>query len=130
MKQRAIAVIRVSSEEQAAEGRAGMDRQRADVIWTAQHYNLDIVRTVELEGVSGTTVMADRRFRAVMHDISDPGIAGVVCSALDRLVRPEGYDFGVLQQFWNTRKLILTPSGPMDPSSTQGQLLVGIQGLM
>ena len=46
--QRAIGLIRLSTQEQAVEGRAGIDRQKNDIAVAARVHDLEVVRVVEV----------------------------------------------------------------------------------
>jgi len=55
---RVIELIRVSTEEQAAEDRAGIPAQRDANRRTARTYGLTIVRSIEIVDVSGAAVLS------------------------------------------------------------------------
>lgn len=121
-KLKAVGLIRLSTAEQAAEGRAGIDRQRNDIQVAARMHNVDVVRTVEVVE-SGTRVRGQRDFEQIFKDLKDGVVDGVCCSALDRLVRPDTFaDYGVLDHFKLNRKRIFTPGGIIDPGSQNGFL--------
>ena len=63
---KAIALVRVSTEEQAAEDRAGLPAQRVEIERIAAAHGLAIVEWVELHGVSGAAVLSDPRFDALL----------------------------------------------------------------
>jgi hypothetical protein len=52
-----IELIRVSTEGQAGDDRAGIPARRAVNRRTAQSHSLEIVRTIEMADVSGTAVL-------------------------------------------------------------------------
>jgi DNA invertase Pin-like site-specific DNA recombinase len=81
-KRRAIGILRVSTDQQDVE------RQRRDVAAAARAHNLEITRTLELPNLSGTKMLSNTDVRRVLADLARPDIAGVVVSAIDRLVRP------------------------------------------
>jgi DNA invertase Pin-like site-specific DNA recombinase len=66
MKRRAIAVLRVSTDQQDSE------RQRQDVQRVADGHGLTIARWVELEGVSGRTVLKNADMNRVLNDLKRP----------------------------------------------------------
>ena len=109
----AIALIRVSTGAQADEGRAGLESQRVEIRRIAAAHDLKITEWVELEGVSGAKVMADQRFTGLLARLEDPGIAGVIVAAWDRLMRPESLaDYAILEEFRRTGTIVYTPTGP------------------
>jgi DNA invertase Pin-like site-specific DNA recombinase len=83
---RAIAFIRLSTEEQAEEGRAGVLRQRNDIAVAAMIHDLKVVQTLEAIGLGGTKVLESPVFKELCRTL--PAVDGVIVSALDRLVRP------------------------------------------
>jgi hypothetical protein len=56
MSKRVIELIRVSTEQQAADDRASVPAQRAVNRRTCDQYGLEIVRSIEMADVSGTAV--------------------------------------------------------------------------
>lgn len=65
----AIALLRVSSEAQAGPERQGLPAQREVCQRIASAHGLQVVRWVELEGVSGAAVLAEPRFARVLADL-------------------------------------------------------------
>jgi DNA invertase Pin-like site-specific DNA recombinase len=84
---RVIALLRVSTEEQAADDRAGLDRQREAIARTAITQNLEVIRTLTLIDVSGANVLLNPEYVAMLQDVENKAVDGVVVSDLDRLVR-------------------------------------------
>jgi DNA invertase Pin-like site-specific DNA recombinase len=82
----AIGFCRLSTEEQAQEGRAGLLRQHQEIRLSVERWNLEIVRTVEIADVSGTQVLESQEFQELLHSL--PDVDGVVVAAIDRLMRP------------------------------------------
>jgi len=131
MSKRVIELIRVSTEGQAAEDRAGIPAQRAVNRRTASHYGLEIVRTIEISDVSGAAVLRSPEIRQLLELITSPDIHGVVAKEFSRLMRPENFgDYALLQAFADTRTLLYLPDGPIDFGSKTGRLLGGIRALM
>lgn len=121
----AIAILRVSTDQQDTA------RQKRDVAQAADAHNLEIVRTLELPGLSGTKMLTNAEVRKVLADLARPDIAGVVVSAIDRLVRPgELGDLAIFDAFQRTRKLIFTPAQVIDVGSQAGFLTSGVQGII
>lgn len=119
-KLKAIGLIRLSTQEQAQLGRAGADRQRNDIAVAARMHNLEITRVVEVIE-SGTKVRGQKDFQQIFRDLKDGAVDGVVCSNLDRLVRPDCFaDYGVLDHFRLNRRRIFTPGGIIDPATQTG----------
>src|SRR5215471_2387479 len=103
MKRRAIAILRVSTDQQDVE------RQRRDVAAAARVHDLEITRTLELSDLSGTKMLDHAEVRRVLADLARPDIAGVVVSAIDRMVRPDmPGDMAIFDPFKRLHKLIWT----------------------
>jgi DNA invertase Pin-like site-specific DNA recombinase len=98
-KLKAIGLIRLSTQEQAQEGRAGINRQRTDIAIAARVHCLDVVRVVEVIE-SGTKVRGQADFQQIFRELKSGSVDGVVCSNLDRLVRADCFeDFAVFDHF-------------------------------
>ncbi|MGH9344595.1 MAG: recombinase family protein [Terriglobia bacterium] len=133
MPQKAIALIRVSSEEQAAEGLAGVERQQRDIAAIAARHNLTIDHMYSLEGVSGSTVRLNSQFQRMLAHVVKPGIAGLVISSPDRLMRCSDLsDLAVLAPFGDSARPRLIWSGEsiFDLSKFESQILFLMQTLI
>jgi DNA invertase Pin-like site-specific DNA recombinase len=119
-----ISLLRVSTDLQ------DLSRQRTDVRRVIAAHGLDVLRTVEVDGVSGRHVQQDPQFQAIFRDLQRADVAGVAISALDRLFRPEQYsDFCILDYFRANRKLIFSAKeGVLDPATDAGFLMSLMSG--
>lgn len=86
---RVIALLRVSTEEQAADDRAGLARQQSVINRTVAANNLEVVRTVTLTDVSGNNVLLNPDFQAILRAVESKEIDGVVAADQDRFVRAD-----------------------------------------
>jgi DNA invertase Pin-like site-specific DNA recombinase len=126
---RAIGFCRLSTEEQAQEGRAGLLRQRQEIRLSAERWNLEIVRTVEVTDVSGTQVLESQEFQELLRSLGD--VDGVVIAAIDRLMRPDDFSsFSIYDHFLKQRKLIWTPSSRLDVHEDSGFMEALVSGMM
>jgi len=124
MLKKAIELIRVSTEGQAGEDRAGIPAQRAVNRRTAQQYGLEIVRTIELSDVSGAAVAKAPEIAELLRLMESPEIHGVVAREFSRLMRPENFlDYALLQTFADTNTILYLPEGPIDFASKSGRLM-------
>jgi DNA invertase Pin-like site-specific DNA recombinase len=117
MNKRAIALLRVSSNQQDNQ------RQRSDIERLRKKYSLDLVETVELDGVSGRFVRENARFVQVLEDLRHrPDVAGIALSAIDRFFRTNRYsDTGIFEPLSDAGKLIWSMrEGEVDPSTDEG----------
>jgi DNA invertase Pin-like site-specific DNA recombinase len=128
---KAIALCRLSTDEQAQEGRAGLLRQKEDVRITAQRFNLEIARVFEVVDVSGTVFTNTAECREMLAELDQPQISGLVVPALDRLMRPDDFaSFGVYDFFLRKNKRIWTPSGEINVSEDSGYTLTLVQSMV
>jgi len=126
-----IELIRVSTEGQAAEDRAGIPAQRAVNRRTAAQYGLSIVKTIEISDVSGAAVLRTPEIQELLRLIESPQIHGVVAKEFSRLMRPENFsDYVLLQAFADSNTVLYLPEGPIDLSSKSGRLLGTIRAAM
>jgi DNA invertase Pin-like site-specific DNA recombinase len=106
--QKVIGLVRVSSEEQAEEGRGGIERQWRDISAICAREGLEIVERYQLEDVSGSAVKHNSQFQKMLRHVAGSGIAGLVVSSPDRLMRCDSLaDLAVLQPFGDDTKLRL-----------------------
>jgi DNA invertase Pin-like site-specific DNA recombinase len=124
MMSKVIQLLRVSTEGQAADDKAGLAAQRAINQRTAATYRLEIVKTIEISDVSGTTVLRAPEMQELLRLIESPDIHGVIAKEFSRLMRPENFkDYALLQAFVDTRTVLYLPDGPIDFSSSMGGFL-------
>jgi DNA invertase Pin-like site-specific DNA recombinase len=128
---RVVGLVRVSTAEQAAEGRGGIPRQEAAISNIVARENLECIEIVHVIDVSGTDVLRDPQIGRLLDLVETEQIAGVVCDALDRLVRPARFeDFAILQPFQTHGGKIWTSTQTLDPGSLNGILSSGIQAVL
>ncbi len=128
---RAIELIRVSTEGQAADDRASIPAQRAVNRRTAAQYGLEIVRTIQISDVSGAAVLLAPEMQELMRLMAAPEVHGVIAREFSRLMRPENFsDYALLQAFADTRTVLYLPDGPIDLSSKAGRLMGTIRAAM
>lgn len=124
-----VSLVRVSTAEQGAEGRGGLDRQRDVIRRTIAAKNLHCIASYELIGVSGTITGADPVVRKILGRILSGEVQGLVCADLDRLFRPDNPEsFGILQVFKDSGALIYAGGDTYDLSSGSGLLFSSIRG--
>jgi site-specific DNA recombinase len=126
-----IELIRVSTEQQAGEDRAGIPAQREINRRTARTHGLTIVKSIEIVDVSGTAVLSSPQMQELLRLMEAPEIHGVVTKEFSRLMRPEKFtDYALLQQFIDTRTVLYLPDGPIDLASKSGRLLGTIRAAL
>ncbi len=131
MSKNAIELIRVSTESQAADDRAGIPAQRDVNRRTAAQHGLTIVKSIEMSDVSGAAVLSAPEMQELLRLIESPDIHGVVAKEFSRLMRPEKFtDYAMLQHFIDTKTILYLPDGPLDLSSKTGTLVGVLRAAM
>lgn len=131
---RVVGLVRVSTEEQSGEDRAGIPRQRAAIEAIVLRDNLDLIRVDDIIDVSGSNVKASPVFQRLLTEIRTYQIAGVVVSDLDRLFRPDRLsDFDIIDVFRDAGATLYTAGANHDLRSSEGaffmQILASYAGL-
>jgi DNA invertase Pin-like site-specific DNA recombinase len=91
----------------AARAQQDVKRQRLDLEKLKKTHGLEIVRVLELEGVSGTTMLTNEQVQQVLREVAQPGIDGLCCSAIDRLARPQlGAHYAILDGLVIAKKTV------------------------
>jgi folate-dependent tRNA-U54 methylase TrmFO/GidA len=73
-------------------------RQHQEIRLSAERWNLEVVRTVEVTDVSGTQVLKSQEFQQLLRSL--PNVDGVVVAAIDRLIRPDDFSsFSIYDHF-------------------------------
>ena len=111
---RVVALVRVSTEGQAAEGRLGLQAQREAVTRIIEDHQLDLVNTIELHH-SGAKMLTSPKFLALLEQVEREELYGVVVTDADRLMRPESLaDYSILETFRKSDTKIITTTGVRD----------------
>ena len=130
-KKRVLAQTRVSGKGQAHDAKFGIPRQIEAIRAICDRDNLEIVEWYEHVGLSGADVQHDPRFQEILSRLSDPTIAGVVCTSIDRLFRPEfPEDFAILRHFRKNGKLLYCDLGKLDQSEQGARMQIMMYGMM
>ena len=120
-------LLRVSTEEQADETRAGLARQKAVNERTILTKGLTRVVTIELH-VSGTVMVDHPQLKQLLAMITRREIQGVVCADLDRLFRPDNFhSYSILQTFQDYGARIYTGDSVYDLQTSNGLLQSSIR---
>ncbi len=131
MKHTAVALLRLSTEEQAAEGKCGLLRQQEEIRLAAARWNLTVTKSFNIIDVSGTQVAESPEFRDMIEALRSPTVHGLVVAAIDRLMRPDDFSsFSIYDFFAEHGKFIWTPSSLINVSEDSGFLEALVQGMM
>jgi DNA invertase Pin-like site-specific DNA recombinase len=119
-----IELIRVSTEQQAADDRASIPAQKSVNQRTCIQYGLEITRSIQIADVSGASVLLAPEIQELMRLMQSPLIDGVVAREFSRLMRPENFaDYALLQVFVDSKTVLYLPEGPIDLGSKTGRLI-------
>lgn len=126
-----VELIRVSTAEQAKEGRAGIARQEAACRRAVENHGLEVVRAVRLIDVSGTCVQNAPEMDEIMGLIRVGRARGIVAADFDRLLRPDDFrSLAVLQDIKEAGALIYLPDQAVDLNTQGGWLISGMQSMI
>jgi DNA invertase Pin-like site-specific DNA recombinase len=124
-----LALVRVSTAEQAKDDHAGLPAQREAIRRTAQRHGIDIVKTFELADISGARVRFSAEYREFLQQCGHPGITCVVTKEFSRLMRPERFeDWAILQHFADNGIALYFPDRVINlAESAAAKLMAGIE---
>jgi site-specific DNA recombinase len=128
---KAVEILRVSTQEQGSDDRAGLSRQKVANLQTVRNHGLTIIKTIEIIDVSGTSVLHTPEIREMIQMMRSGQIRGVVVADWDRLIRLDNFnDFALLQHFKETHTLIYLPDQVIDLNTQSGFLIGGFQSII
>ena len=116
-----VGLVRVSTEEQAADGRAGVARQQHEIEQIASREGAELINIVTLINVSGSDVGETSEWQDQVVPQLRAG-AHLVVDEISRVARPDGFDFNLVASLQETGVLVYTPSGPTDLSTPEGYM--------
>ena len=126
-----LGIARVSTEEQAGDHGAGLNRQRDAIQRVAQANNAQLIEIVDIIDVSGSDVGTSKEWLTqVLPVIADPDVH-IAVDALDRIIRASNFAaFGVLASCQSTGTRIYTPGGMSDLAKPDDVLVSGLMALI
>jgi DNA invertase Pin-like site-specific DNA recombinase len=126
-----VEILRVSTQEQSGDDRAGIPRQKGANALTIEKHGLTIIKTIQIIDVSGTSVMHTPEIHGMITMLRSGQIGGVVVADWDRLIRLDNFnDFTLLQHFKETQTLIYLPDQVIDLNTQSGFLIGGFQSII
>lgn len=127
---RVVELLRVSTETQAAENRAGLPAQHSTNLRTCAAFGLEIVEAVEIVE-SGAEVARSPEMARALDAITSRRAQGILLAEYSRLFRPDRWsDLIVLQTLADHNAPIYLPSGPIDLQSELGFVQATINNLL
>ena len=126
-----VELLRVSTETQAGEDRAGLAGQHATNLRTCQAFGLaPIGPPVEIVE-SGADVARSPQMAAIMELVTSGAARGIVLAEYSRLFRPDRWsDLIILQTLSDNDARIYLPSGPIDLQSELGFVQATVNNLL
>ena len=126
-----LGIARVSTEEQAGDNGAGLNRQHDAIQRVAEANDAKLIGIVNIVDVSGSDVGSSKEWLTqVLPVIADPDVH-IAIDALDRLIRASNFAaFGVLAACLSTHTRIYTPAGTHDLARPDGVLVSGLLALI
>ena len=126
-----LGIARVSTEEQAGDNGAGLDRQRDAIRKVAEAQGAVLLGIVDIVDVSGSDVGTSREWLTqVLPVIADPD-THIAADALDRLIRASNFAaFNVLASCQQTQTRIYTPGAFHDLDRPDDMLMSGLLALL
>ena len=118
-----VALIRVSTEEQAKEDKGGIPAQKDACEQIALRHNLEIRWHVQIEDVSGAHVLHSPKMKEVIRIVSSGQCRGIVIREASRLMRPENFeDYALLQVLSRHAIKIYLIDGVLDLTNASDKL--------
>ena len=129
---RAERLVRLSTEEQNALGRAGLQAQYDQVDATIAAHGYQIVGTTEIIDVSGTNVTTHcPAFLSLLERVKLGEVEVVVVSEISRLARPDNLaSLAVLDVFARHNCLVNAGGSEINFANPAGFFMGGVQALM
>ena len=126
-----LGIARVSTEEQAGDNGAGLNRQHDAIQRVVEANGATLIGIVNIVDVSGSDVGTSKEWLTqVLPIIADPDVH-IAIDALDRLIRASNFAaFGVLAACQHTSTRIYTPAGTHDLARPDGVLVSGLLALI
>jgi site-specific DNA recombinase len=120
--------IRVSDESQAAPEKFGIPAQRTVNATTCKRFGLEVVKTFQVEDVSGKDIMLCSETAELIALMQSGRIQGVVSREFSRLMRPDDFsDYVLLGVFQKCNVVLYLPEGPVNLNEKMGRLMASVQ---
>jgi DNA invertase Pin-like site-specific DNA recombinase len=126
-----IGVIRVSTDKQAEEDRAGIPRQREEIVKICERDGLHLLRIIQIEGVSGTKMLhwslAGAEIRRL---IATSEVRGIVMAEQSRLLRPRKFkDLEILDELKDNNVKVHLSDSIIDMQKPSDWMVTAIKAL-
>jgi len=123
-----VALIRVSTEKQAEDDKAGIPAQKDACEKIAKQHQLQIRWHVQIEDVSGAAIMRSPKMKEVIRIVTSGQCKGIVIKEESRLMRPENFeDYALLQLLEKYDVKMYLVDGVLDLSKANDKLFSHIK---
>ena len=124
-KQPVIALIRVSTAEQAEDDRSGIARQEFAIRRICDERDLNLIDTIKIDDVSGTETHRCPEVLAMLARLRFGEIKGIVVADFDRLMRPDEFShLALLDIFVQTKTILHVSQMAIDLSTAWGKDMI------
>jgi len=124
-----VGVIRVSTAAQAGADRHSIPAQKATIEEIARANGAVVGWWIEVEDVSGTSVMKSPEYKRMFSIMERPDCYGVAAREFSRVVRPvDPADYVLLSIFIRTETRLLLPSGEFDLTKSEHRIMALLLG--
>lgn len=128
---RAATLVRVSTAEQAVEGRSGLDRQRKSNAAVVAAKLYQVVLAIELIDVSGTASFTSPELKQLVAMVEAGLIDVVVVSEMSRIIRPDDLSSFASLDVFKRHGVLLDCGGTVhNLQSPEGFLAGGLMALL
>jgi DNA invertase Pin-like site-specific DNA recombinase len=127
---RAVTLVRVSTAQQAEDGRSGIDRQRAENARVVRDKGYLVIHEIELVDVSGTSSHQSPELQELIRMAERRELDVVVVSEMSRLIRPDLASFSFLEEFRRNSVIIDCGGNVHDFNNSSGFLSGSLQALI
>ena len=128
---RCATLVRVSTSEQAASDRSGLDRQRRSIAGVVSSKGYEVVEAIELIDVSGTSILHAPEIARLIERIENREIDVLLASEMSRIIRPDDLSsFGFLETCRRNGVVVDLGGTVHDFDSPEGFLSGGILALL
>lgn len=126
-----VELLRVSTQDQNGEDRAGIPRQMEANRRTIKRHGLQVVHTIKLVDVSGASILHAPEISEMLSVLKAGHAKGIVAADFDRLLRPDDFrSLAILQDIREAGALIYLPDQVIDLDTQSGFLVSGIQSII
>lgn len=124
-----IPIIRVSTEGQKADSKAGLPRQRDSVASIIEATGAEKLDAPEISDVSGSDLVATPEWQTILRLLDEHPDAHVCADDLTRILRADGFDLRVFGDLWSRGRRIYLQGGKVyDTTDSRDVMMLTVFG--